>query len=117
MSADRTFTAEEVDAAIAALTEPGRLDHAQDVITHAAPALQRILNQSLDEGGWFGGAHEQEVVRVAGTEDPGERALALRTLLAEETRIGMLVGAAVGFELARELLRTEPQDHSAGGEN
>jgi hypothetical protein len=27
----------------------------------------------------------------------------VRTLLAEETRIGMLVGVAVGWELAREL--------------
>ena len=28
----------------------------------------------------------------------------MRTLLAEETRLGMLVGVAVGFELSRELL-------------
>ena len=28
------------------------------------------------------------------------------TLLAEETRLGMLVGVAVGFELARELDRS-----------
>jgi hypothetical protein len=27
----------------------------------------------------------------------------VRTLLAEETRLGMLVGVAVGFELSREL--------------
>ena len=27
----------------------------------------------------------------------------MRTMLAEETRLGMLVGVAVGFELAREL--------------
>jgi len=27
----------------------------------------------------------------------------VRTLLAEETRLGMLVGVAVGWELAREL--------------
>lgn len=119
MSDDRKFTAEEVDAAVAALTEPGRLDHAQEAITHAAPALQRILNQALEEGGWFGGAHEQEVQRVAAVEDHAERQLALRTLLAEETRIGMLVGAAVGFQLARELLSqdpTTPQDPAAEGD-
>jgi hypothetical protein len=29
----------------------------------------------------------------------------VRTLLAEETRLGMLVGVAIGFELARELER------------
>ena len=34
---------------------------------------------------------------------PNERIRAVRTLLAEETRLGMLVGVAVGFELAREL--------------
>lgn len=132
MPTDRTFTAEEVDAAIAALAEPGRLDHAQDVITHAAPNLQRILNASLDAGGWFGGAHEQEVRRAATAAGEEERVVAVRTLLAEETRIGMLVGAAVGFELARELLgagpasgeepgpypRTDDPDHPpAGGDD
>ncbi len=125
MPSDRSFTAEEVDAAVAALTQPGRLDHAQDVITHAAPALQQILNQALEEGGWFGGAHDQEVQRVASGEDPEERVKALRVLLAEETRIGMLVGAAVGFQLARELESApaaapyptpEPHDDPAGGD-
>jgi hypothetical protein len=33
----------------------------------------------------------------------------LETLLAEETRMGMLVGVAVGWELAREL-DSEPGD-------
>jgi hypothetical protein len=32
-----------------------------------------------------------------------ERTRAVRTLLAEETRLGMLIGVAVGWELAREL--------------
>jgi hypothetical protein len=31
-------------------------------------------------------------------------------MIAEEARLGMLVGAAVGFELARELARIPPQD-------
>ena len=31
----------------------------------------------------------------------------MRTLVAEETRVGMLVGVAVGFELARELPTTK----------
>ena len=31
----------------------------------------------------------------------------MRTLLAEETRLGMLVGVAVGFELARTLKTQE----------
>ncbi len=32
-----------------------------------------------------------------------DRLVAVRTLFAEETRLTMLVGVAVGFELAREL--------------
>jgi hypothetical protein len=44
---------------------------------------------------------------TAGEE--GERAQRIRTLLAEETRMGMLVGVAVGFELAGELRKPEPR--------
>jgi hypothetical protein len=102
---DPTYTAEEVDAAVAALQDPKRFEHAQEVVVHAAPGLQRVLNAALEEGGWFGEAHEEQVLRAATAEDPAERLTALRTLLAEETRLGMLVGVAVGFELARELQR------------
>ena len=106
---DRRFTAEEVDAAIEALTaDPDRFAHAQEVVTHAAPGLQRILNEALHSGGWFGEAHESQVTRVAGVEDHHERTIALQTLLAEETRLGMLVGVAVGLELARELDKGDP---------
>ena len=72
-------------------------------MARVAPQLQRVLNAALHEGGWFGEAHESQVRRVAGAADEAERATALRTLLAEETRMGMLVGVAVGWELAREL--------------
>ncbi len=101
---ERRFTAEEVDAAVAALqTDPARFGHAQDVVTHAAPGLQRILEEALHAGGWFGDAHERQVERAAAHDDPGERSAAVRALLAEETRMSMLVGVAVGLELAREL--------------
>jgi hypothetical protein len=101
---DRRFTAEEVDAAVEALTaDPDRFGHAQEVVTHAAPGLQRILNEALHTGGWFTEAHDGQVTKVAALTDPEERAAALRTLLAEETRLGMLVGVAVGLELSREL--------------
>jgi hypothetical protein len=106
---DRRYTAEEVDAAVEALaSEPDRFAHAQDVVTHAAPGLQRILNEALYAGGWFGEAHEGQVDRVSAVADPAERTNELRTLLAEETRLGMLVGVAVGLELARELDKGEP---------
>jgi hypothetical protein len=99
----REYTAEEVDAAVEALTDPDRLRHAQEVVTHAAPALQRVVNQALEEGGWFEGAHQGQIVKAAGEEDPDERLRAFRVLVAEEARLGMLVGVTVGFELAREL--------------
>jgi hypothetical protein len=98
-----TYTAAEVDAAVEALQDPERFRHAQEVVVHAAPGLQRVLNAALEDGGWFGEAHERQVMQAATAEDPAERVTALRTLLAEETRLGMLVGVAVGFELAREL--------------
>ena len=40
-------------------------------------------------------------------EDPQERTTLINTLLAEETRMGMLVGVAVGWELARVLERVD----------
>jgi hypothetical protein len=105
--ADARYTAGQVDAAVAALAaEPERLGHAQELVTHAAPGLQQILNESLEAGGWFGAAHEEQVARAAGEADGDTRLRAIRTLVAEETRIGMLVGVAVGFELARELARS-----------
>ncbi|HEX4110068.1 MAG TPA: hypothetical protein VHX88_18185 [Solirubrobacteraceae bacterium] len=101
----RIFTAEQVDAAVAALQDPERFNHAQEVIMHAAPSLRRVLDQALDQGGWFGPAHEQQVKRAANEEDPVERLRAVHTLVDEETRLGMMVGVAVGLELARELER------------
>ncbi len=68
-----------------------------------APALQRVLGVALQEGGWFDLGHNQAVREATGQEDPRQRVREMQTLLAEETRLGMLVGVAVGFELAREL--------------
>ena len=102
--ADRpTYTAEEVDAAVAALGDPERFAHAQEIVTHAAPGLQRVLSAALAEGGWFGAAHEAELRRASSVEDPAERFAAVRALVDEEAGLGMLVGVAVGLELAREL--------------
>jgi hypothetical protein len=103
----RRPTAEEVDAAVAALGAPGRFDQAQEIVGHAAPGLQRVLDDALHAGGWFGSAHEAQITGAALTEDPGARMTAVRTLVAEETRLGMLVGVAVGLELARELSRAD----------
>jgi hypothetical protein len=101
--AERAYTDAELDSAVAAISEPGRLKTAQELVAQIAPSLQRMLNAALAEGGWFDDAHRQAVREAAGGEDPGDRVRAVQTLVAEETRLGMLVGVAVGFELAREL--------------
>jgi hypothetical protein len=102
---DRAYTDAELDAAIAAIADPERLHRAQDLVARTAPALTRVLATALDEGGWFDLGHNQAVHEATGYEDVGDRVRAVRTMLAEETRLGMLVGVAVGFELARELAR------------
>lgn len=100
---ERAHTDAELDAAIAQLTSPGRLRDAQDLVMRAAPSLQRVLAAAIAEGGWFDAGHEQAVRDATEEEDVDARLRAVRTLLAEETRLGMLVGVAVGFELSRTL--------------
>ena len=107
---DRAYTDAELDAAIAELADPTRLRDAQDVVMRAAPSLQKVLAEAIAEGGWFDSAHDQAVREAAGESDAEQRLRAVRTLLAEETRLGMLVGVAVGFELSRTLQRTPTSD-------
>jgi hypothetical protein len=109
--AEPRFTDEQVDAAVDALTEPERFREAEMRVTRIAPQLQRILAQALTEGGWFGEAHEGEVRKAATGPDDAARAAQIKTLLAEETRMGMLVGVAIGWELAR-VLEIEPDDQT-----
>jgi hypothetical protein len=106
----RPYSDDEIEAAVAALTEPGRLDEAQRVIAQQAPQLQRILNQALEDAEWFGSAQSEQVLKAAGVADPDERLTAVRTLLAEETRVAMLIGVAVGFELGRLLEDDTPRE-------
>jgi hypothetical protein len=100
---ERPYSDAEIDAAVEALSAPERFREAESQLARVAPQLQRILVHALEEGGWFGEAHDGQVLRAATTPDPDERIAAVRTLLAEETRIGMMVGVAVGWELRREL--------------
>ena len=100
---DRAYTDAELEAAIATIADPERLRAAQDLVARSAPSLQRVLATALDEGGWFDLGNNQALREAAAHDDVGERVRAVRTMLAEETRLGMLVGVAVGFELALEL--------------
>ena len=97
------FSDEELQAAIEALLEPGRFGEAERRVAVAAPQLQNVLASVLAEGGWLDAPREQALARIASIESPDERLTELRTLLAEETRLGMMVGVAVGWELAHEL--------------
>jgi hypothetical protein len=103
----RAYTDAEVEAAVQALSDPERLEEAERIVSANAPALQRILNQALSDADWFGSAHQQQVLEAAGVGDIEERLRAVRTLLAEETQVSMLIGVAVGYELAHELMDKE----------
>ena len=107
MAERRAYSDEEVEAAVQALTDPERLAEAQQVVAASAPTLQRILNLALEEAEWFGSAHHAQVLEAAGKAEIEERLTAVRTLIAEETRVAMMIGAAVGFELAHELIDKE----------
>ena len=101
--ARRAHTEAEIDAAVQVLSDPARLEEAQRVIASAAPALQAILEQALDSADWFGSAHRAQVLEATGQEDTIERLEAVQRLIAEETRVSMLIGVAVGYELAHVL--------------
>jgi hypothetical protein len=100
---ERSFTDAEVDAALEALSDPERFREAESRVARLAPQLQRILNSALEEGGWFDAGRDSQLRQVLTGDDPGERERMVRTMLAEETRVGMLVGVAVGWALANEL--------------
>jgi hypothetical protein len=99
-----------LDAAIEALADRERFREAETLIASVAPKLQRVLAQALDAGGWFAESHEAEVQKAAGAPDEAERLRAVRTLLAEETRVGMMVGVAVGWALREELNEPDQED-------
>lgn len=101
------YSDEQIDAAIDAITEPGAFGDAERTVARAAPQLQRVLAEALNEGGWFGESHEAGVLKAATAPDEDERLAAVRTLLAEEARMGMMVGVSVGWVLAEQLAKTK----------
>ena len=103
----RAHTEAEIEAAVEALSDPARLEEAQRVVGAAAPSLQAILDQALEAADWFGSAHRAQVMEATGQEDTMERLDAVQRLIAEETRVSMLIGVAVGYELAYVLNENE----------
>jgi hypothetical protein len=103
----------ELEAAIERLLDPERFSAAERVVAQAAPQLQKVLASALSEGGWFGEPHEAQALRAATVPDPDERIAAIRALLAEEARMGMMVGVAVGWALKEEMTDpTHPEGES-----
>ena len=103
----RAYSDDEIDAAVRVLEDPERLRRAEQLVVRTAPQLQRILDMALADAEWFGSAHRSEVLKAAGTADPDERYAAVQRLVAEETRVSMLIGVAVGIELADVLNEME----------
>jgi hypothetical protein len=106
----------EFEAAIERLLDPERFSAAERVVAQAAPQLQKVLAAALAEGGWFGEPHEAEALRAATVPDPDERIAAVRALLAEEARMGMMVGVAVGWALREEMSSPPSGDDEPKGE-
>lgn len=101
---------ERLQAAIERLTDSERFAEAERIVSRAAPQLQRVLASALADGGWFGETHRAEALKAATVPDPDERIAAVGSLLAEEARMAMMVGVAVGWALHDELTATtEPE--------
>jgi hypothetical protein len=106
VSERRAHSDAEIDAAIQALSDPQRLEEAQEIVAARAPQLLGILDQALHAADWFGSARDGELLSAAGRADPDERVEAVRNLLHEDTRVSMLIGVAVGYELAHTLMHS-----------
>ena len=87
------------------MSEPGAARRGAADGGHDAPGIQRILDEALEAADWFGSAHQAAVLEASGKPDVDDRMTAVRTLIVEETRVAMLIGVAVGYELAHELMR------------
>ena len=103
----RAYSDDEIEAAVQVLADPERLRRAEQLVTRSAPQLQRILDMALQDAEWFGSAHQSEVLKAAGSPDAEERYRSVRRLIEEETRVSMLIGVAVGIELAEVLNEME----------
>jgi hypothetical protein len=105
----------ELEAAIERLLDPERFSEAERVVAQVAPQLQKVLAAALAEGGWFSEPHEAETLKAATVPDPEERLAAVRGLLAEEARMGMMVGVAVGWALREEMGTTDTSETGEPG--
>jgi HEAT repeat protein len=101
---ESAYSDAELDAAIAALSDPERFKAAEARVMRAAPQLQQVLDEAMaSSGGLLDTVQAQQIREAAGHPDPADRMAAISRLMSEEARLGMFVGVAVGWELALEL--------------
>ena len=93
----------ELEAVLQELAEPQGFDGIEERMATIAPQLQSLLDGALSAGGWFDDAHESMVLKTATQPDADQRIAEVRNFVLEQTRLGMLVGVAVGWELAERL--------------
>lgn len=84
------------------------LDAVEERMTAIAPQLTAVIDDALRAGGWFDDAHESVVLKTATLPDPDQRITDLRNFVLEQTRLGMLVGVAVGWEIAERIGSSDP---------
>ena len=101
--ASDSVTPAELEAALEALREPGRFDAAERLVGLAAPGLHRILIEAMASGGWNSDDDAREIEKVLAADSPDVARAGILGLLGEQSRVAMLVGVAVGIELAAEL--------------
>ena len=99
----RTYTAAEVDVAVSRLRSPSGCATPPRSSPTRRPASRACSTaRSRTAAGSTPRTRSCWPARACEPE-PAERLAAVRALVDEQTRLGMLVGVAVGFELAREL--------------
>jgi hypothetical protein len=103
-----TYSEAELHAAVEALADADRFYEAERVVAAAAPGLQKVLAEALASGGWFEESHQGAIGDAAGRADESERVALISTLIAEESRLAMMIGVAVGWALAGELSEPRP---------
>ncbi|MGB0873394.1 MAG: hypothetical protein ACPGWS_04775 [Solirubrobacterales bacterium] len=100
---DQQFSKEDLQEVIEGLGEVSGFDAIEGRLEQIAPQLQQLLDGALKAGGWFDDAHESVVLRTATVPDQEQRIAELRNFVLEQTRLGMLVGVAVGWEISERL--------------
>lgn len=103
-----SYSEAELHAAVEALTDAERFHEAERIVASAAPGLQKVLAEALATGGWFEDSHQRAIADAAARADESERVALISTLIAEESRIAMMIGVAVGWALADELSDPKP---------